>query len=707
MPKYIKGSKKDLESDLTALAIERLLHERSKFNFYDTWYLNYTTFRSNLFSGYRASGVELWRTLPISSAKMVERKLQPVINRITPIVDYYVGSLSQNIISRVVPEYTTERAVRHARVKEEGLQYFYRECGLAEKQNLASMIRIIMGDAFLKVVWDDQLKPNCQCYEKWLIEKNALLNEIERGLEEGNAPRIMTAEEMGYYEDFDEETHCDCRGFPAIDVLTPWDVIFNREANSMEKVDWWTHAYRFNCEKAKDHFNRDEEGFYGNGDKLELAGTPSNETLYIERAISPRYNRDVGEEETECFIEETYEKPTPEYPKGRLIITGNEGKTLLFAGPLPWNRYHRMNIFKLGFKQNAGTIWSDTLISKIVPTQNEVNDLFGRVKDILRKFALIKLITAQQHNLKGDWTNDPSDVVKYDGTSAQMGIPPPAYMQLPNPPSFSGDIMTWMVKEIEILSGYFEMQKGMIPSEVKSGVMFDRAMEQSNKKLKAIADRDIVTYNQFYSFLLSLIEEKMAPEWWERFTGQGRAKHIYSYDKDFKATTFNVRCEPMSVHQMSVASQSEFLMQLIDRGAFMEKPKLMHKALKLLGYGGLFELFEMDEVAELNAREEQESWKATGVINDWNNMPYPYENLEAHMDEHTSYMETQEFREEEQDKRMVFIQHVRDTEEELNKKIMEAAKRQQAMFANMGSPPKQRPAEAGGRGEQVGPPPQQ
>ena len=676
---YIKGGKEGKLHNALELMQKSLEHETAKHSFYPKWALNNEVFRAARLDDIAALGLPLYQTLPTRMSRLLKEDTFQVINHIVPAVKYLAGVMTAATFTKLVPEVYTHQTIQQTKIWEDALWYFYRQSGLSNAIYLANILRFVFGDGFIILTWNPKFSPDCACYDKW--QKGRLAARMDENVE---------AEVLEYYgEEYDPKMHCQCTGGLQATVKSPIDIIINKEALCDNDVEWCIEREKMELEHAKEIFDGPKErGFLGEAHKLgimESSSVNSHEALFSEGA-SPMHKFYQAGTATETVIEKRWQRANDKYPRGRLTITGMDGTVGLYDGPLPYNHVNKLPLFRFGYESVPGSYWSETNISRAAPIQLDANDFLNKFRDIIKNHAAIKLMLDRRSGCTEDWNNDATDMVEYNGDQLN-GAPPAWYLNTGNPSQVWNNTIAWYEQSLKTVLNFFEMQQGNIPKEITSGKMLNRAMEESSRQIRPVAERDVITYDNLYSFMLSLISENMPDSFFERFTGRNRGKYMYAVGTSFRDIQYKVHTEVRSVFDMSVFTKTEDLKQNIGLGIVRsDEIEDVRKILAGVG-GGLEDLDELNRPGEMNAFDENERLLAEGIINDLENSPYPYENHRAHYRIHSKFVETPEFRELPPQIQQIMYKHLDLTKGAIQEEVMEAAQMNQMMHGGIGTQP--------------------
>ena len=202
------------------------------------------------------------------------------------------------------------------------------------------------------------------------------------------------------------------------------------------------------------------------------------------------YRYSASQLKEHCLVKEYSERPTKEFPKGRLLLVA--GAKLLSNGPLPFpvgeDGEPDFGIRKVDCIERPGCFWGRTVIERLIPVQRRYNALRNRKAEYLNRAVI------------GQW--DVQEGALVDGEDAfevQAGAPGAVFVRkkgheaprmLDNPalPSAFDTEEQSLLAEFSRLSGVSELSRqSQAPPGVKSGVALSIALEQDDTRLSSTA----------------------------------------------------------------------------------------------------------------------------------------------------------------------------------------------------------------------------
>jgi hypothetical protein len=191
--------------------------------------------------------------------------------------------------------------------------------------------------------------------------------------------------------------------------------------------------------------------------------------------------------ENAAVVKEYYERPSQNYPKGRLIIVAN--KVVLYVGDSPYEGpeqgdWHPYSCCK--WEPVPGRFWGKSPFDDAVEIQKQINSIDSVVILTRKTMAVPQKLVPQGSVPPGQWTGQPGQEVSYrPGPSGEMPSTVPA----------SGvDAQVWeerkqKVSDLKNITGAVDILKGDRPPGVTAASALSMLYEVGTGKLFPILDR--------------------------------------------------------------------------------------------------------------------------------------------------------------------------------------------------------------------------
>ncbi len=177
-----------------------------------------------------------------------------------------------------------------------------------------------------------------------------------------------------------------------------------------------------------------------------------------------------------------YEKPTKNYPNGRMVISANgvllEDKELP-VGEIPLVKFDDVVV--------AGKYFSEAIITHLRPIQDQLNKVINKRAEWTNRLLNGKFIAAKGHGMQAETMNDQSgEIVEYN--PVPNGGPPQA-MSIPNIPQYAyteEDKLNGMLYDI---SGINEASRGQLPSASIPALGLQILQEQDETRIGIMVEQ--------------------------------------------------------------------------------------------------------------------------------------------------------------------------------------------------------------------------
>ncbi len=177
-----------------------------------------------------------------------------------------------------------------------------------------------------------------------------------------------------------------------------------------------------------------------------------------------------------------YEKPTKNYPNGRMCISANgillEDKELP-VGEIPLVKFDDVIV--------AGKYYSEAIITHLRPIQDQLNKVINKRAEWTNRLLNGKFIAPKGHGMYAETLNDQSgEVVEYNPVP---GGGPPQAMSIPNIPQYAyteEDKLNGMLYDI---SGINEASRGQLPSASIPALGLQILQEQDETRIGIMVEQ--------------------------------------------------------------------------------------------------------------------------------------------------------------------------------------------------------------------------
>lgn len=218
------------------------------------------------------------------------------------------------------------------------------------------------------------------------------------------------------------------------------------------------------------------------------------------------------------------ERPTPEFPHGRRIVS--TVSMLLEVGPMPGPWPYEM----MADQFVPGRFWPRSWFDDLVPVQNEINEVVQQIAENRRLMANPSWWVPRSAGID-DIYSTPGGINTYDSLP---GIPPPQAMQPPQMPGYVQDEAGRGVEDLARISGVSELTlQGRPPPGMRSARAIAALGEFDETRLAPLATRFSNMVSRGGQTMLSLMQKHYTTERQVRIIGPNKriiVRHLSGAD---------------------------------------------------------------------------------------------------------------------------------------------------------------------------------
>ena len=355
------------------------------------------------------------------------------------------------------------------------------------------------------------------------------------------------------------------------------------------------------------------------------------------------------------IVIERYEKPSKEYPNGRLITVA--GDKLLYEGDLPYvNLENEQRGFPFVKQQSlvlAGRFFGVSVIDRLIPIQRAFNAVKNRKHEFLNRLSM-GVMTVEDGSVDIDDLQEeglsPGKILVY-----RQGSKAPEIMADTSMPSEFNQEEEKLINEFVIVSGVSDVTSSATNATLHSGTALQILVEQDNEKLIMTAEEIRRCYLEVAKKIIRLFSQ---------FTQGVRA--INSIDGFNKTRIFYADKNTVNSDDVYLESENELLsthtqrkemvFKLFESGLLNDSDGKLRqitkeKVLSLLGYKDLDYQKGLTKLHEEKAINENEELRRKVV---------EVEEIDddvIHVDEHTRYV-LSEYSSLNDEQKQRFYQHI-------------------------------------------------
>lgn len=565
-------------------------------SFESTWQLNINFFLGNQYCYVSPAGDI------IENGKQYFWQEKEVYNHIANIIE-----LRQSKLSRVRPSLTVipfsddERDIACAKTSKKILKAVSHNLNISKILSKGTMWSEICGTAFYKVDWNNNLG------------KVVGLNPAGGAIKEGDVE---------------------------VSVVSPFEIYPDSSTyNSIEDCMSIIYARSFHKDTVKNIWGVDVEG--KNLDVYSLDGLSVSGGLgytSISNSMAKKVKKD------QVVVLEKYEKPTIEYPNGRLIIVA--GNKLVYNGELPYiNKAENKRGFPFIRQVSIPTpncFWGMSVIERCIPIQRAFNAVKNRKHEFMNRLTMGILAvedgSVDVENLEEEGLS-PGKVLIY-----RQGANGPKMLCSDNLPIDFKNEEEALLNEFKIVSGVndFLNQSNLSYGNI-SGVALQLMIEQDDVKLSTSSEEIRYSAQEIAKQILRLYKQYAKLQHTSKIIGDnGTIELFYWSSSDINSE--EVIFETENEINETLAQKRSMIFELLNSGLLAdENGKITNtmrgKLLEQLGFGIWEATQDIKALQTKNASKENLQLLMSGKIED----PRDIDDNEVHIQEHISFILGNEF----------------------------------------------------------------
>lgn len=336
------------------------------------------------------------------------------------------------------------------------------------------------------------------------------------------------------------------------------------------------------------------------------------------------------------LVLEKYERPTADFPDGRLIVACE--KTILYMGELPYvNGVEGRRGFPF-VKQNsidkAGCFFGMSMVERLIPVQKAYNAVKNRKQEFLNRLTM-GVVAVEDGSVDTDELAEeglsPGKIIVY-----RQGANPPALMGTGTMPTDLNREEDRLLNEFILLSGVSEFSRSTDVAAGTSGVALQLLIEQEDARLNAVTENVRSAIRETAKQMIRLFKQFATSTRLLRTAGeQGKVELYYFNSSDLGSD--DVVFDTENELSYTPAQKKSAVYELIDAGLLTDdtgklSERTKAKLLEILGFGSIDNTLDIESLHINKADEEDLSGfkKPIGVDE--------YDDHELHIAEHTRFL---------------------------------------------------------------------
>ena len=294
--------------------------------------------------------------------------------------------------------------------------------------------------------------------------------------------------------------------------------------------------------------------------------------------------------EDSVTVIEKYEKPTPEYPNGRLIIVA--GDTLLHIGELPYlngeDGKREYPFARQTCIDSLANFFGSSVVERIIPVQRAYNAVKNRKHEYMNRIA-VGVLAVEDGSVDTEILEEeglpPGKIVVY----RQGGAPPIMLSPTQVPTEFSREEEK-LLNEFVMISGVSEVTTySQVPSNVSSGTAISLLLEQDDTRISLTADSLRESVKRISKQILRLYRQYAQVPRMKRITGENGEVEIAAFSAR-NIDSEDIVFDTISDIDDTLSARRAMVYDLLRLGLFSDNDGRMSDATKsklfeILGFG--------------------------------------------------------------------------------------------------------------------------
>lgn len=536
-----------------------------------------------------------------------------VYNHIAPIIESRLSKFSRIDSSITVRPLTSDDAdIKNAKFATKLLYAVNDDLNMKALMNKANFYSELMGTAFYKVVWNKD-------------KGRTVAFRDENAVRDGDVEISVCPPYEIYPDNMSATGISDCRSimhvkaYPVEEVERVWGVKPEGRDVSVLNADSVTGGGKF---------------YTGRGTRV-CTDVKSNHALVIER----------------------YERPSKQYPNGRLLIAAED--KLLYEGDLPYrngiNGERTFPFVRQAAFEHPSSFFGASVIERLIPVQRAFNAVKNRKHEFLNRIAM-GVLAVEDGSVNLDALEDeglaPGRILVY-----RQGSTPPMMMQYGNVPNSFAVEENNLLEEFVTISGISDFMTTSDLSNVNlSGTALSLLIEQDENRLSITSTEIRDALKEVARQVLRLYRQYATMPRMIRVSGDNAATETVAFTSA-NLTSDDLVFDNAASLSESLASRQNMVMEMLKLGLlYDENGKLSetakNRALTVLGFGAWENARGDDDMHVRRAAEENERMlKETVEVSE-------VDRHELHIGEHTRAVVSAEYSPDEAATERI-IEHIR------------------------------------------------
>lgn len=606
-----------------------------------------------------------WITFHPTRREWVDKRLQkwiprPVTNKMAETVQSIRTNLAAiNLVAKARPSGNDPQSIAAANIADEAAPLIHEEHVMNQVMRENDFWFIACGNACMQLSWDKDVRfnrvfiPHEKCVNCGAeLPPDAIVN---AGNVCPNCGGGALVKAMG--EDGQPLGQWAAFGKGKTTALSPFEYAF---PPNVTRFDELPYIIRLRW-RDKHYFEANHPEMIG---KLQWEKSPSDRSLQIFKSLA--LTNDVGTGSQFAYLGaagahtvegvteyELWMKPTKEFPQGFVMrVAGDTSPVLLYSkdegipGPIPYKDVDGNPLFPFvhaQYEHMGGRLYGRSALSPLIQKQDQINQLDSLIQLIVQRSANPTWVIPENAGIE-NLTGEPGLIVKWNVLASQ-GHGKPERIKGEEIGQSLFALREQYIRDIEELSGAFDIIKGQKPSGIEAFSALQLLVERSQSRFTSAFQSRGEMYRLWYSLALEL-ERQFGPQQrvWSVF-GQNRGYTFHQFENAQLQGQVTIQIEdgsnmPKTALGKRAAIEQANQLQLLNPA----DPEQRYALLESFGLSDLAPSLDMHVQSALQLQDAFEEW-AKQPVGPSPLVIKPWFDLQIHLSERVKWLNTDRMRE--------------------------------------------------------------
>ncbi len=363
---------------------------------------------------------------------------------------------------------------------------------------------------------------------------------------------------------------------------------------------------------------------------------------------------------------EKYEKPSEQFPNGRLITIA--GDKLLYYGELPYvNGKDKTRTFPFVKQESiecGGSFFGTSVIERLIPVQRAYNAVKNRKHEFINRLSTGVMMVEDGSVDVDDLEQEglpPGKILVY-----RQGSKEPQMMDGFSMPSEFNDEESKLIAEFDIISGVSDVSSSSRSNKTQSGTALEILVEQDNERIVPSAEKIRDCYLQVARHVIRLYSQFLTGVKMVRYKDDTDKTHVYYLDAK-AVNSDETYLKGVNELTENMARRREIVLSLYEKGLFNDengrlRAEVKEKILSVLG------LQELDCQRGLSKLQIEKASNENELIRKQEREVEEIDDDIIHVEEHSRYAFS-EYDELSNEEKQNIFKHIKKHKERINKEM--------------------------------------